>query len=536
MQKVHGLVAAQSLILVALAMVVWRSGDLAPPSFAAEQTAAAAREGTAPSAHGSLGALPPAAGSPGPTDRTAALPSANAAAAAVVLHGSLLGIDPPPKDDNVRMSCRRDAEWRSATVDDAGHFAIAGLLPGAWRLSCEVEGCRKIETELELTSAPVQHRDFTLTAATVLPVFVKTSTGGRLQTAIAKAGMWTSLQVIATAAPLTGDLPATENSLVGDLGLGRHRRSSDLNANADEQASDGVLELDQPPPVFAALLFSHVVLAQQRVEPGQHELHFQVDFAAVQSRLAKVRFRVVDEAGQPLAKVMVELETAQGGGGRQSTAADGTATLKDVVPGLLQLGLRSKDRENVTNHVFVGAGADLDLGDLVLRPSRNVHGVVKDATGQPQAASVQWTDLGLWRAPQPMIDRRNSSADGDGNFQLYGLGPKRYSVRARTDDGRVGFAIVDAASLGTAPFPIVVAATTAVQFQAPADDLRTYRIIARDRDGAPLAVCTIEPRWRQGALNLPPGQYRLDIYSDERTLLRSQDLVVGTTPLRLELP
>ena len=269
MQKVHGLVAAQSLILVALAMVVWRSGDLAPPSFAAEQQALAAREGTAPSAHGALGAMMPTAGSTAPIDRTAAPASVLAAAANVVLHGSLLGIDPPPKDKTVRLSCRRDAEWRSATVDDAGHFAIAGLRPGAWQLSCEVEGYRKIEAELELTSAPVQQRDFTLTAATVLPVFVKTPTGGRLQPELSKIGVWSSLQVIATAAPLAGDLPVTENSWVGDLGLGRFRRPNDRNTGTDEQANDGVLELDQPPPVVATLLMSHVVLAEQRIEPGQ---------------------------------------------------------------------------------------------------------------------------------------------------------------------------------------------------------------------------------------------------------------------------
>ena len=536
MQKVHGLVAAQSLILVALAMVVWRSGDLAPPSFAAEQQALAAREGTAPSAHGALGAMMPTAGSTAPIDRTAAPASVLAAAANVVLHGSLLGIDPPPKDKTVRLSCRRDAEWRSATVDDAGHFAIAGLRPGAWQLSCEVEGYRKIEAELELTSAPVQQRDFTLTAATVLPVFVKTPTGGRLQPELSKIGVWSSLQVIATAAPLAGDLPVTENSWVGDLGLGRFRRPNDRNTGTDEQANDGVLELDQPPPVVATLLMSHVVLAEQRIEPGQRELHFQVDPAAMRSRLAKVRFRLVDEAGQPLAKVMVNLATAQGGGGMKVTDADGTATLLDVVPGLLQLNLNTKDREHLTNHVFVGAGADLDLGDLVLHPGRNVRGVVQDAAGQPVGASVQWTDLGRWRAPQPMVDRRSSSADGDGNFQLYGLGPKRYSVCARTDDGRLGFAIVDAGSAAAAPFPIVVAATTAVHVKATAAALRTYRLVVRDRPGNPLVVLTIEPRWPQGTLNLPPGEYRLDLYSDERTLLRSQDLVVGTTPLRLELP
>lgn len=527
------LVVAQTALILVLTALWWQRGDLAPPAVAADTATMPAA--TANLADGSPGILPATQG--GTVERQAAPGNVGSSAPAVVLHGTLHGLAEPPKASAVNFSARLDDQFRSAQVDDAGHYAIAGLSPGTWSLACEVEGCRKLELAHELSTAPIQRLDLELTAATVLPVFVRTPDGGRLQTALAETGLWSSLQVVATTTPLGADLAPSENSSVGNFGIGRHRRPGDLNTHTDDKANDGVLELDQPPPVFATLLLRHLVLAEQRIEPGQTELRFVVDPAAVQQRFAKVRFRVLDETGAPLPKVAVGLETAQGGGYRQATGDDGTVTLSKVVPGVLQMTLSAKDREEYVNHLIVPAGADLDLGDLVLHPLRSVPGQVVDADGKPIAASVRWTNLDLWRPPQPMIDRRSSSADADGNFQIYGAGPRRYLVRAQAGQDRIGFAVFDArGSLPAAPQQVAVLACGKVLFVARGEASRTFTVVVRSPAGHPVEVVTIEPRWRTQTATLPTGDYVLEIYADWNTRLRTQPLVVGAALQRVELP
>lgn len=524
------LVVAQTALILFLAAVWWQRGDLAPPAVAADTFAMAAA--AAGPADGAPGTGPAAPGTP--IERRAAPASHGSSAPNVVLHGTLRGLAEPPKASAVNFSARLDDQFRSAQVDDAGHYAIAGLTPGTWTLACEVEGCRKLTLTHELSAAPIQRLDLDLTTATVLPVFVRTPDGGRLQRDM---GQWSSLQVLATTAPIGADLAPSENSSVGNFGVGRHRRPTDRNPPNDDTANDGVLELDQPPPVFATLLLRHLVLAEQRIEPGQTELRFVVDPAAVQQRFAKVRFRVLDETGAPLPKVAVGLETAQGGGDRRATDDDGTVALSKVVPGVLQMTLHAVDREEYTNHLIVPAGADLDLGDLVLHPLRSVPGQVVDADGKPIAASVRWTNLELWRPPQPMIDRRSTSADADGNFQIHGAGPRRYLVRAQAGQDRIGFAVFDArGSLPAAPQQVAVSACGKVLFVARGDVQRTFTVVVRNPDGHPVEVVTIEPRWRTQPATLPTGDYVLEIYADWNTRLRTQPLVVGTTLQRVELP
>ena len=125
---------------------------------------------------------------------------------------------------------------------------------------------------------------------------------------------------------------------------------------------------------------------------------------------------------------------------------------------------------------------------------------------------------------------------GDEQEQLAAVAAMRGAGQDAPSGQPAKVAAALAYGLGSSHKSVVVAATTAVHVKATAAELRTYRLVVRDRAGNPLVVHTIEPRWPQSTLNLPPGEYRLDLYSDERTLLRSQDLVVGTTPMRLELP
>lgn len=533
MRALPTVVVVQALVLVVLAVLWSQRAAAAPlqPSAApsrgdAHQTAIAS--GDASRSAGETAATPT-------IEREAAPSVAGAGSTQVVLHGRLLGLDPPPKSDDIRMWVTSGHKNRYPETSQAGSYAVAGLTPGAVTVHCEVRSCRKLEFEHQLDARPVQRLDLTLEPATVLKVFVRTTDGRRLATELSKQGVWQGLQIVATRAPLAGDLAPTEHSNVGDFGIGRHHSDGDLNQQSDPDGDDGVLELDEPPPANAALLMRHMVLAQLPIAPGQTELRFEVPLADVQARFAKVRLRVIGPDGAPMAKVGVGLSSAQGGGNHQQTGEDGVAVMENVQPGIAAMDLDSVAAESIHTHLTVPPGGELDLGDIVLTAKIEAKGRVVDAAGSGVAASVQWTPVDLWRAPHPMIDRRSTRCDGDGVFQLWGAGRRRYSVRARDDAGRVGFAIVDGATLGAEPFVVTLRQVHALQLDARAHD-EVRCVAVTDQRGIPLSVCRIEHWWRTSQMMLPRGDYQLIVYDGRGTELSRATLQMPDADLEKVIP
>jgi hypothetical protein len=376
--------------------------------------------------------------------------------------------------------------------------------------------------------------DIELQPAYALPVFVRTSDDKRLATELAKLHIWQGMNIVATKEPLLGHLPPTEHSSVGDIGVGRLRGGNDMRQRTDPDAGDGVLELDDPPPVHAALLIRHLLIAQQRVDPGQQELRFTVDLDDIRQHLAKVRLRVL-HGGRPVAKARVELSTAQGGGSHQVTDDNGIASLENVMPGLAYFGIGAKDVEQFASHVTIAAGADVDLGDVVLTQRTELLGRVVGADGTPVPASLQWTAIDLWRPPHPLLGRRGATADGDGHFQLFGTGQRRYSVAARSQDGRVGFAIVDAAVPRDERVVVTVHPTAKLQ-TASRDPLQLRAVVVADELGNPLVVQRLEPRWPRGTISLPAGDYQLFVYDGQGRQLLHEPLRMTGTNVDKELP
>ncbi|HEU4419058.1 MAG TPA: hypothetical protein VFT55_08975, partial [Planctomycetota bacterium] len=165
-----------------------------------------------------------------------------------------------------------------------------------------------------------------------------------------------------------------------------------------------------------------------------------------------------------------------------------------------------------------------------------VLGRVVDTAGKGVSASLQWTALDLWRPPHPMQDRRSASADGDGNFELWGTGARRYAVRARTEDNRIGYAIVDARSTTQERFAIEVRPATSITCDARGDDFAIWAVVVRNAAGELLDCRRIESRWRQQSIALPAGEYGIEIFDGAGTMVRRAPLVVGTAKQRIEVP
>ena len=525
-------VVVQAIVLVVL-FLQWTQRTA--PLVRAGSPVLAAEAGAAPAASGELAAGGTANAAALARERAPSSSSSGAAAATtIVLQGKLLGVEPPPDPDTVRLLLSRLDRWSSAEATTRGSFAFTGLTEGVWRLRCEVPGYQRLDFPATIGSQPVQRLDLTLTKAPVLTVYATTTDGKRLATELAKLGLWQGLRVVASATPRTGDFEPTEHSSVGDSPIGRFRAPSDRNQATNANANDGTLELDQPPPAHAALVLRHMVLAQLPIEPGQTELRFVVDAAAVRARMPKVRVRVLGPDGNPAAG-SVSLSTAQTGGGGQKTDEHGVVVLENALPGLNQFEIWAKDAEQWSSHVTIpGTGGDVDLGDIRLTAASTLKGRIVDEAGAPASGQVQWTALETWRPPHPLVDRRSAEADGDGKFQLYGTGRRRYTVQVRGSSGRVGFAFVDGATAGTEPF--VVTLRPARKLHLDATKAGTRCVVVADATGQPFDVCRIEPQWPQQVMSLPDGDYQLLVYDAAGRELQRERLVVAGADIQKELP
>lgn len=508
MRPLPTIVALQTLVLVVLSVLWSQRADAAPMQPVAEPAEDQARDDVA-AADGASRSDRDTASTPG-VEREAAPAPADASQGLVILQGRLLGLEPPPQSDDIRMWVTSGRWNRFPSLSPGGGYAIADLTPGPVTVHCEVRGCRQLEFEHQLDHRPIQRLDLTLEPAQVLKVFVRTPQGQRLTAELTDKGIWQRLMVVATRTPLPSDLAPIDLDTVGDFGIGRFRSDPDMNSLADPDLADGDLELDGDPPASAALLLRHVVLAQQPIAPGQRELHFAVPLSAVQALFAEVHLRVLGPDGAPQPKAAVSLSLARNAS-RLSTGDDGRLVIGQVLPGIATIDVWSSTAESLMYSLLIPSGGVLDLGDLQLTGKIELQGRCIDQNGAGVAAALMWTPIDLWRPPLPMNDNRSTSCDAEGGFRLPNVGRRRYVVEAHHPDGRIGFAVVDGATHGGDPLVISMRAPHTLQLDASAH-LETRCVVLADPQGTPLTVCRIAERWRRLPVTLPSGDYQLIVY------------------------
>jgi len=177
MRILPALVVIQAVVLVAL-VVMWsqRAAVTAPPTtgqIGAGRVATEARAET-----GSLAALD---GAPiAERQRASTSAPSGSTTASLVLQGRLLGVDPPPKPDDVRLTMRRPGRSVSGNASAVGSYAIASLTPGDWQLQCTIAGYRRLDLAHTLDEAPIQRLDLPLEKAQTLTVWATTTGGKRL--------------------------------------------------------------------------------------------------------------------------------------------------------------------------------------------------------------------------------------------------------------------------------------------------------------------------------------------------------------------
>ncbi|MBK8099986.1 MAG: carboxypeptidase regulatory-like domain-containing protein [Planctomycetes bacterium] len=456
-------------------------------------------------------------------------PELSAAATTAVLYGTVRSADGTPVDTGAIWLFREDKHVGTASGKIAT-FAFAGLLPGRHRLQSRIDDQLPIDREIEVV-APTSRVDLELPARWVLTVNAVAPDGSpwRKSKATGARHVQRSLVAIAFDAPVPGDQPPTSLSAI-EGGLGRFRAGGHLfgrDIKPMPPEALGVLTLPAGKPVHVALFLRNVLIAQQPASSGQAELTFTLPPDVLEKKLARVRLRVVDQGGKPVGKAMVAISDAQSSSGGEPTGDDGRVQLENLVPGRLDLGIRAKELQAPNIEFVVPAGADLDFGDIVVRPVVNVEFQFDNFGGQ---GSVRANLLDRIR-PDWMARHLHFGAENGKSLQTQ-LFPGRYGMLASSRNG-VAMVIVD---VGATP-------VTAVRFDLRRGaDLRIEYAVGGRRIGYEVtSVDGVLIRRRDvtgvagETVELPPGPYILAV-TDQAGAVTRRNFTLPAAGLRLTVP
>lgn len=389
-----------------------------------------------------------------------------------------------------------------------GTFVFAGLAPGTYQIKSRIEDELEVAVAVTVT-LPRTRFDITLPDRWQLQVNAVTADGSPLIAAAAKAvpesGSALDLSACAFREPLSGDLPPSNlNEFKAGLGTFRDNQFFRNETKPLPKQTIGILTLPPGNPVSVALTMRNVVIAQQTATPGQTELTFTLTVDALLKKTATVKLRVVDETGAPVVGARVALNDSQTAGGGQPTDAEGRVTLRYLKPGRLGLELWQKELAAPPMQLDVLAGADLDLGDIVMKKAITVEMAIGNL-GKRGSLRLRWLDSP--NLPGQAGKAQHYSTD-NGASQKLRLYPGRHSVLAKGSNG-VALFVLDTAALPAQPIHIDL---------KPAADLRIVSRVAT-------SFTRITIRHESGAImfeydhsgiadyvvNLPPGNYEAEL-------------------------
>jgi hypothetical protein len=484
----------------------------------------------------------------GATAVTDAGSSAGAAADALVgilVHGAVIdtnGRAVPPADWGISFDDDR-GEPQRAKVGPSSTYAMSGLTPGRWTVRCRLQGYRGTTRTLELSAAqPVVRLDLVLEPAVVLLIKAFTPAGQPLLEAIksemAGGESWNPYRIaaIATREPPPAALPEISERSYESWDIGSYSDRLDSWRGPDDTPSDamGKLELDGALPAYVSVVFRHIVLQTQLVEPGTTEVVFVVSIPSLQALLGAVKLRVVSaDTKQPVPGMTAALSDSQTSGGGDKPDAAGNFLWEQQRPGRLELEVRAADHETLYAVVSVQPGATTDLGTLELTSLVAVRGRVVDAAGNPVALNLR----ALIDDPiggRGMGERSSFKSNAEGAYESYGLGRHRYHVSISSDQWAALPVPVDLSNGDVEGLVITVVPGMPVRLIPRWESGQRYGVRVTSEEGSIASdarAWDTEWTWFK---RLPPGRYEVALI-DEGRMVKRLPLVVADTPVALEL-
>lgn len=502
LRPLQGLAVVLALGILAMSVALLQN-EAAPPTMvpgpATTAGPAAVRTGT----DGPALALPTATEASAAAATRQAVPIA-AAAVPAVLFGTVLRADGTLVDQGY-CSLQQGGRQVGSGALRSGMFAFAGLQPGVHRLTSRIHDELPLDREV-LVQAPHTRLDLQLAPRWLLTVNAVLPDGAPLMEGLDPANRmrFRDLRALALPEPLPGDLPSNSRGEL-DAGLGPFRANDPLGMRDQPslpKQTVGVLTLPPDRAAHIALLLGSSLLQQQPVTPGQQQVTFVVDPAAVFSRTGSVRVRCLDAQGAPV----VGAQIAVGGGpNRRSdpqsvTDAQGIFVAKELMPGRVDFTARSGELRLPPVYFDLAAGAEVDLGDVTLL--RPVELVVSFAEfGGEGGVRAFWLDApsqSRWR-----MDDTYCSAQG-GLQQTMSLHPGRHGLVLR---GKGGVAVLEIHTDRLPPGPLHPSLQRGAMLQIDnriGTGIATFTIATAN--GIPVHQGQLGNRPGYG-LPLPPGEY-----------------------------
>lgn len=405
---------------------------------------------------------------------------------------------------------------------DDGHFVVPDVSPGRYRLDVAASRFRARAVEFDVpVGADAVRQDVQLEATWELRVRIDTPDGQPLHEAIAAQRTdrfdLRTLRVDAVATPFAPP-PQFAPSALKRLPFGSGRWSGagvdsflDPSRTLLPKRYAGLLELPEDRPMYVSAVLRSVVLASERVEPGQAELRLVVPLDAVMRRLCTVRLQVTDAAsGQPVTAARAALSDAHSRERGEAVDEAGRVALRRSAPGRHELDVTAPGYAAVGYVVDLEPGATVDLGVVPLHPEVRVpltfSGIAPDA-------DVRVVVSCLDAPPHPALHQRMEShrfsKAGDAALTLF---PGRWHVVANTEGtcGVLEF-VVAPAVVGTVTVPMAAAAKLRV---VPPPSERSCELTLVDGAGR-----TLFSRWVTWTtpvdVTFPAGSYVARIVRDD---------------------
>ncbi len=300
----------------------------------------------------------------------------------------------------------------------------------------------------------------------------------------------------------------------------------------------GVLELSEPPPVFASLVVHDFVLRTVPVPLGADEITFSITRAELKALPGSVRLRVVDALDGLLPRnlelriderpLLAEPWT--------SLDRDGSITLTNLLPGWANLTISVPERESIAERILVQPGVQTDLGTYRTQPLSlaEIRARVLDEQDAPAKVQFNVFPLERYEAVHEVLARRIFRSTAEGDLTIDSFGPGRYLIVAN-EPGWISVPVLaDTTFRRRVQVEIRVAKGTSVALRLRADPPPDAHLSIQTSTGLPVA----DSKCRNGVtmrFHLAPGNYSAEL-RDGDTWLWSESLAVGGEPVRRYLP